>query len=223
MIIFENVTKIYDNIKVLDNINLSIKHGSFVSIIGHTGSGKTTLVNILLGFLKPDYGKILIDDIDISKLDKYDLQIYRRNIGVIFQDFKLIQNRTVYENISLALEVCEYNDDELEKKVKSVAQFTGISSKLSYYPIQLSGGEKQKVAIARAISHDPKLLIADEPTGNLDPISTKEILNLLLKINNYGYTVIITTHNVNLVNFLQKRVIKMVNGKIIGDYIGGYY
>lgn len=223
MLVFNDVSKHYNNNYALQDISLSIRHGEFVFVVGHTGSGKTTLINLLMGDIKPDSGSIMVDDVDISRLDRDDLQLYRRNIGIIFQDFKLIPKYTVYENILLSLEVCEYPQNLVNKKINDIADFIGIQNKLNLYPVQLSGGEKQKVAIARAIVHDPKLLIADEPTGNLDPDSTTEILTLLLKVNNQGYTVILTTHNVNLVNLLQKRVIRMEKGNVISDKIGGYY
>lgn len=217
MISFENVSKKYGRTTVLDKLNLQILSGEFVSIIGPSGAGKSTLVYMLMGAEKIDHGNILVDGYTINAMDEREMQFFRRRIGVVFQDYKLLPQKTVYENVAFAMEVCGYEDFEIRKRVPEILEYVGLSEFAKRFPHQLSGGERQRTAIARALVHHPRLIVADEPTGNLDPKTAKEIVGLLLKINRDGITVILTTHNVGLVDLIKKRVIKLVNGKVISD------
>ena len=226
MIRFVNTTKKYANntTSSLDNINLEIKAGEFVSLIGHSGAGKSTLLKALIGEIKPEMGEVWIEDIRVDKIKPEYLPYLRRRIGVIFQDFKLLGTRTVFENVALAMRVAGATKKEIDRDVVRLLELVGISHRANNYPNELSGGEKQRVAIARALSHNPILLIADEPTGNLDKQNTYDIINLLLKINNSGTTVILATHDQEVVDKLKKRVITVQKGKIILDQsIGMYY
>lgn len=224
MIKLIGVNKAYKNkIKVLDDVNLSIKAGEFVSLVGQSGTGKTTLVKILTGEEKISSGRILIGDWDITNIGKSEIPYLRRQIGVIFQDFKLLKKKTLGENISFALQVCGKSPGKIKKIVPSVMKIVGLSGKENRYPNEVSGGEQQRAAIARALVHQPKILLADEPTGNLDAINTGEIIDLLLKINNFGTTVILVTHNREVVNNLNRRVITIDAGRIISDRVRGRY
>lgn len=218
------VNKIYKNKnKVLDDINLSIKSGEFVSIVGQSGTGKTTLVKILTGEEKASSGKVWIGDWDITNIGKSEVPYLRRQIGVIFQDFKLLNKKTLGENIAFALQVCGKSPGKIKRIVPSVMKIVGLSGKEDRYPHEVSGGEQQRTAIARALVHQPKILLADEPTGNLDAINTNEIIDLLLKINNFGTTVILVTHNRDVVNNLNRRVVTFDDGRIVGDRAHGKY
>lgn len=217
MISFQNVTKRYNKINVLDNIDFTIESGEFVSVIGASGAGKSTLIHALIGGETINQGKIIVDGFVVNEMKERALQFYRRRIGVVFQDYKLLSQKTVYENVAFAMEVCGYEKNDIQKRVEEVLEIVGLKKQQKHFPHQLSGGEKQRVAIARALVHHPRLLVADEPTGNLDPKTAKEIIDLFLKINEAGITVILTTHNVTLVDFIKKRVIKLDNGKIISD------
>jgi cell division transport system ATP-binding protein len=226
MIRFVNVSKRYSNEDnfALKNINLSIQSGEFVSFVGQSGAGKSSLLKMLIGEEKPVSGEVWIEDIRVDQIKPEFLPYLRRRIGVVFQDFKLLPTRTVYENISLAMEVAGATKAEIKRDVPKLLDLVGIPEKSNNYPKELSGGEKQRVSIARALSHNPILLIADEPTGNLDKTNTYDIINLLLKINNSGTTVLLATHDQEVVNKLQKRVITIGNGEIILDQeIGKYY
>lgn len=224
MILFENVTKRYGKIAVLDRLNLSILRGEFVSIIGASGAGKSTLIYTLIGAEKIDQGKVSVDGFHVNEMKDRDLQYFRRKIGVIFQDYKLLPQKTVYENVAFAMEVCGYETPDIRKRVDEVLTIVGLQDYKKRFPHQLSGGEQQRVAVARAIVHNPGLLVADEPTGNLDPVTAKELIELLLKINREGITVVLTTHNAGLVDFLQKRVVKLAHGKVVSDLKqGGYH
>jgi len=224
MIKFENVSKSYANkIKILRDINLHIKVGEFVSIVGQSGAGKTSLVKILIGEEKVDEGKVIIGDWDITRIKRHDIPFLRRQIGVIFQDFKLLPKKTLKENISFALEVCGASSAKIKKIVPSVLKIVGLEDKGDRYPREVSGGEQQRAAIARALVHQPKILLADEPTGNLDAINADEIINLLLRINKFGTTVVLVTHNKDIVNHLNRRVIAMDKGIIISDKEHGKY
>lgn len=223
MIRLTNVSKNYDKIKVLRQINLHIKPGEFVSIVGQSGAGKTTLVRILIGEERVKEGQVLIGDWDITKLSKREVPYLRRQIGVIFQDFKLLPKKTLEENVSFALEVSGGTPGKIKKIVPSVLKIVGLEDKKNRYPDEVSGGEKQRAAIARSLVHQPKILLADEPTGNLDAINADEIINLLLRINKFGTTVILVTHNKEIVNRLNKRVITMEHGQIINDQERGKY
>lgn len=224
MIKFEDVSKSYANkIKILRGINLNVKVGEFVSIVGQSGAGKTTLVKILIGEERVDEGKVVVGDWDITRISRHDVPFLRRQIGVIFQDFKLLPKKTLRENISFALEVCGAPAAKIKKIVPSVLKIVGLEDKGDRYPREVSGGEQQRAAIARALVHQPKILLADEPTGNLDAINADEIIDLLLRINKFGTTVILVTHNKDIVNRLNRRVITMDKGIIISDKEHGKY
>jgi len=220
---FENVVKYYGNSKALDGVNLDIHHGEFISLVGMSGAGKTTMFKILLGEESVDRGKVLIDGIDISEVRKQDMPLLRRRIGMVFQDMKLLPARTAYENVSFAMEVCGFSRNIIEKDVPKILSIVGLGHKAKFFPDQMSGGEKQRLAIARALSHRPVLLLADEPTGNLDEINAGEVLELLLKINRLGTTVILATHAVELVNKIKKKVITVKDGKIVREQEIGKY
>jgi cell division transport system ATP-binding protein len=224
MIKFENVSKRYNHHSTaLDGVNLEIHHGEFISLVGLSGAGKTTLFKLIIGEEKIDEGKILIDDVDISQVRKQDLPYLRRKIGMVFQDMKLLPKRTAFENVGFAMEVCGYNDEAINKNVPKILDLVGLLHKKDDFPHQMSGGEKQRVAIARALAHRPVLLLADEPTGNLDEINASEILELLLKINKLGTTVILATHASEIVDKIQKRVVTIENGRIIREQQIGKY
>ncbi|NJK71336.1 cell division ATP-binding protein FtsE [Candidatus Gracilibacteria bacterium] len=227
MIKYQNVSKQYgkDSNSALKNVNLEIKAGEFVSFIGASGAGKSTLLKMLIGEAKPDRGgEIWIEDIRVDKIKSEFMPYLRRRIGVIFQDFKLLPSRTVYENVSLAMEVAGANKEEIKRDVPKLLDLVGIVAKSDRYPNELSGGEKQRVSIARALSHNPILLIADEPTGNLDKANTYEIITLLLKIHNSGTTVLLATHDQEVVDKLKKRVITIQDGEVVLDQeVGMYY
>ncbi|MBU1019525.1 MAG: cell division ATP-binding protein FtsE [Patescibacteria group bacterium] len=217
MILFKSLTKRYDGHTVLQDIDLQISGGEFITLVGPSGAGKSTLIQILTGALKPTRGSVSVDGYNITKLDRASLQKYRRKLGIVFQDFKLLPHKTVFENIAFAMEVCGADEKEIRKKVNEVLEVVGLTKQKNHFPRQLSGGEKQRTAIARALVHNPKLLIADEPTGNLDPASGKEILQILQKINVNGTTVILATHNKSLVDRLMRRVVNLKEGKIVSD------
>ncbi|KKP40050.1 MAG: cell division ATP-binding protein FtsE, cell division transport system ATP-binding protein [Candidatus Peregrinibacteria bacterium GW2011_GWF2_33_10] len=217
MLLFENVTKQYGARPVLDNINLKIEGGEFVTLIGQSGAGKSTLLHALIGATKIDKGGIYIDGYPVHEFDNQALQSYRRNLGVIFQDYKLLNKKNVFENIAYAMEVCGCEDESIQTRVIEVLRLVGMIDHQSKFPDELSGGEKQKTAIARALVHNPKLIIADEPTGNLDPEASKSIIELLLMLNTVGITVILATHNKDLVNMIQRRVVVLKQGQIVSD------
>lgn len=207
----------------LENINLKIEKGEFVSIVGPSGAGKSTIVKMLICEEKPDSGKILIAGRNIVQLKPQELPYFRRKVGVVFQDFKLLPQKSVYENVSFALEVCEASDEEIRDKVPRIIDLVGMLKRKDNLPNELSGGERQRVSIARALVHSPKILIADEPTGNLDPVNAWEIIELLGRINSRGTIVILATHNKAIVDRLKRRVVLIKNGKIISDkFRGGY-
>lgn len=223
MIYFNNVTKKYKDTASLLDVSLTITQGEFVSIVGHSGAGKTTLAKLILAEEKPTDGTVFFDSVDIHKLTNKDLIKIRRRIGVIFQDFRLLPNRNAYENISFALEATGKTDEEIAQDVPHVLELVNLANKAFHFPHQLSGGEKQRLAIARAIITQPDLLIADEPTGNLDPINTSEVVNILKKINDLGTTVVLTTHNRGVVEQIKSRVVTLENGKIVRDDREGKY
>jgi cell division transport system ATP-binding protein len=224
MIEFENVTKHFsDRDRSVENISFKINPGEFVSIIGHSGAGKTTVTRLLLGEIRPSSGNIWFAGFDVDAMKSSDRQAYRRRIGTVFQDFKLLPTKTAYENIAFAMEVSGKLNDEIDADVPYALELVGLSHKAHAFPHELSGGEKQRLAIARAIINQPELLIADEPTGNLDPVATTEIINILKKINDLGTTVILTTHNKSVVDNLHKRVVSLENGHIIRDEANGKY
>ena len=224
MIYFDNVSKIYGKDSVaLEDVTLTIEPNEFVSLVGHSGAGKTTLLKMLLAEERPTTGKIMFEETDIHSLSKNLMNNFRRRIGTVFQDFRLLPQKTAYENIAFAMEVAGRHDDEIASDVPHVLELVDLADKMTNFPHQLSGGEKQRVAIARAIVNQPDIIIADEPTGNLDPISTYEIVQILKKINDLGTTVILTTHNKGVVDSVGKRVVTMENGKIIRDDKAGRY
>ncbi|MFA6145975.1 MAG: cell division ATP-binding protein FtsE [Patescibacteria group bacterium] len=224
MIKFANVTKFYrPNTYALRNVSFHIKPGEFVSIVGQSGAGKSTIIKLLTAEEKADEGKIIIGGWDITKVRPAEIPTLRRQIGVVFQDFKLLAKKTVYENIAFALEVINTPQKQIKPIVKQVLKIVGLENKINYFPRQLSSGEAQRVVIARSLVHRPKILLADEPTGNLDPITTRDIIELLTKINEFGTTILLVTHNREIVNFFKKRVITLDRGVVIGDQIRGRY
>lgn len=224
MIHFDKVTKIYpDNSVALDNVTFSIDPGEFISIVGHSGAGKSTLVKMLLAEDRPTAGKVHYGSVNVHNLSRKEINDFRRKIGVVFQDFRLIPKKTVYENIAFAMEVAGRHDDEIEADVPYVLKLVDLENKIWNFPDELSGGEKQRVAIARAIVNQPDIVVADEPTGNLDPLNTYEIVQILKKINDLGTVVLLTTHNKGVVDSVGKRVITMERGKIVHDDPKGHY
>jgi len=224
MIKFHGVTKIYGRDAVaLRDINLHIKAGELVSLVGQSGTGKTTLTKMLIAEERPSKGKIEIGSWDITDIGPDDVPFLRRQIGTIFQDFKLLPKKTVYENVAFALEVVGEKHSRIRSVVPQVLEIVGLSNKADRYPRQISGGEQQRVAIARSLVHRPKIIIADEPTGNLDSINTVEIIEILKKINEFGTTILLATHNREIVNHLRRRVITLRGGEIASDEEEGKY
>jgi cell division transport system ATP-binding protein len=224
MIKFVNVSKFYPpNVYALRNISFHIRPGEFVSIVGQSGAGKTTIIKLLLAEEKVTSGKILLGDWDITKIKLREVPILRRQIGVVFQDFKLLEKKTIQENITFALDVARVSRKRTKEIGEQVLRIVGLKNKGKYFPRQLSAGELQRAVIARALVHHPKILIADEPTGNLDPIITRDIVRLLKKINEFGTTVLLVTHNREIVNFVRRRVFTLDKGLMIGDQPAGRY
>ncbi len=224
MIYFNNVSKVYDKDSVaLDKVTLTVTEGEFVSIVGHSGAGKTTLVKMILAEAAPTEGTVFFESVDIHKLKSTDLTNLRRRIGVVFQDFKLLSNKTAYENIAFAMEAVGKTDEEIAGDVPHVLELVDLGQKSNHFPHEMSGGEKQRLSIARAIINQPEIIIADEPTGNLDPVNAYEIIQILKKINDLGTTVILTTHNKGILESVKKRVITMENGKVVRDDKEGKY
>lgn len=226
MITFEKVIKEYNGNQVyraLDDINLEVKEGEFVSIIGPSGAGKSTLLKMLIREETPSEGKVLVDEVNVAELADIEVPHLRRKIGTIFQDFKLLSNKTAFENVAFALEVIGASQSEIETDVPKVLRIVGMEDKVANFPHQLSGGEKQRIAIARALVHRPKILLADEPTGNLDLLNTYDVIKLLMKINEFGTTVIVASHDREVINAVGKRVITMDKGKIVKDQEQGKY
>jgi cell division transport system ATP-binding protein len=224
MITLKNVSKIYPpDTYALKNVNVRIEAGEFVSIVGQSGTGKTTFIRLIIAEEKPTKGRVIIGDWDITEIAQHEIPILRRQIGVVFQDFKLLPRKTVFENVAFGLEVAGINHNKIKQIVPQVLKIVGLELKKDRFPKQLSGGEQQRTVIARALVHRPKILVADEPTGNLDSINTQEIINLLRKINEFGTTVVLVTHNREIVNSLRKRVITLDHGMIISDQSSGKY
>lgn len=223
MIKFENVIKYFGNTKALSAIDLEIKHGEFVSIVGLSGAGKSTLLKLVTGEERADEGKVLIDNIDIAKVKISDLPYLRRKIGMVFQDIKLLSKRTAFENVAFAMEVSGHRREQIEKEVPKILELVGLLHKKRSFPHEMSGGERQRIAIARSLAHRPALLMADEPTGNLDEVNAAEVLDLLLKINKLGTTVILATHAADLVNKIKKRVITIEGGRVVLEQERGRY
>lgn len=223
MIKFDNVTKTYGKTEALRDINVEIRKGEFISIVGQSGAGKSTLLRLITAEEKPDSGRILIDDIDVAKIRSGDVPYLRRKIGVVFQDIKLLPNRTAFENVAFAMEVAGERSEVIQKEVPKILELVGLLDKTDSMPGEMSGGERQRVAIARALAHKPVLLLADEPTGNLDSINAWDIIQLLLKINAKGTTVVLATHAKDLVNSIKKRVITVEKGRVVYDQEKGKY
>jgi cell division transport system ATP-binding protein len=224
MIYYDKVTKIYsDKSMALDNVSFGVEPKEFVTIVGHSGAGKTTLMKLLIAEDRPTSGSVFLESTDIHRLNKKQMSNLRRRIGTVFQDYRLIPNKTIYENIAFAMEAAGRPDAEIASDVPHVLELVDLAHKIWNFPHELSGGERQRVAIARAIVTQPDIILADEPTGNLDPTSTYEIVRILKKINELGTTVLLTTHNKGVVDEVGGRVITMENGKIIRDDKMGKY
>jgi cell division transport system ATP-binding protein len=223
MIKFENVSKIYtassksSQIVALDDVSFSVAKGEFVSIVGRSGAGKTTLLKLLLGEEKPTKGSVFFEEQDICKIKSEHMPLVRRRMGAVFQDYKLIPSKKTFENVAYALEVIGATNEDVCRDVPQVLEIVGLSQRANNFPRELSGGEKQRAAIARALIHRPDVILADEPTGNLDPYNASDIIKLLVRINEMGTTVILATHDKQVINSLGKRVITLDNGKIIRD------
>ena len=224
MIYLDKVSKVYsDDSTALDEVSLTIKPKEFISIVGHSGAGKTTLMKMILAEERPSSGSVLFGSVNIHKLKRHRLHEYRRKIGAIFQDFRLLPNKTAFVNIAFAMEMAGRRDSEIASDVPYVLEMVDLGNKMWSFPNELSGGEKQRVAIARAIVNQPDVVIADEPTGSLDPVNTYEIVQILKKINDLGTTVILTTHNKGVIDSLGRRVVTMERGKVIRDDPTGKY
>ncbi|HEY4515259.1 MAG TPA: cell division ATP-binding protein FtsE [Candidatus Paceibacterota bacterium] len=224
MLTFEKVSKIYpDNSVALAGISFLVKEGEFLSVVGHSGAGKTTILKMIMAEERPSEGAVLFDNINVHTLRRDLMPDYRRRIGAVFQDFRLLPEKTAYENVAFAMEAAGRPDEMIETDVPEVLELVGLANKMWNFPHQLSGGEQQRVAIARAIINQPDMLVADEPTGNLDPVNTYDVIQILKKVNDLGTTVLLTTHNKGVIDFLGKRVITMDSGRIVRDDPSGKY
>jgi cell division transport system ATP-binding protein len=224
MILFDKVSKVYpDGSVALEDVSLKIEPKEFVSIVGHSGAGKTTLLKMLLAEERPTAGSVYYDDTDVHSLNKKEINDIRRKIGMVFQDFRLLPGKTAYENIAFTMEAAGRSDEEIETDVPHVLELVDLADKIWNFPHELSGGEKQRVAIARALVNQPDIIIADEPTGNLDPVNTYDVVQILKKINDLGTTIILTTHNKGIIDSLGKRVVALENGKVVRDDKHGKY
>ncbi|MCR5468161.1 MAG: cell division ATP-binding protein FtsE [Lachnospiraceae bacterium] len=224
MISLEHVSKSYTaGIPALNDINIEIEDGEFVFIMGDSGSGKSTLIKILLKELEPSEGKVLVNNFNLARVRRRSIPKFRRNIGVVFQDFRLLKDRNIYDNVSFAMKVVGAPTREIKKRVPMMLSLVGLAAKYKSFPKQLSGGEQQRVAIARALVNEPKILLADEPTGNLDSNNAWEIMRLLEEINRRGTTVVVVTHNTDIVRAMNKRVITIKKGVLVSDEMGGGY
>jgi cell division transport system ATP-binding protein len=224
MIEFKNVKKTYENgTEALNGVDLRIEDGEFVFIVGSSGAGKSTLTKLLTREEKISEGSLTVDEFDLVKMPERKVPYYRRSIGVVFQDFRLLPDKTVYENVAFAMEVVGEPRKVIKRRVPTILHLMGLEDKASSFPDQLSGGEQQRVALARALANNPKTIIADEPTGNIDPKKSLEIMNMLLKIHKKNKTVIVVTHEKYLVDHFRQRVITIENGKVVGDRVGGMF
>lgn len=224
MITLENVSKSYSTgAPALNNVSIQIDEGEFVFVVGDSGSGKSTFIRLLLRELLPTSGRIVVNGNDVAKLKRRQIPKFRRNMGVVFQDFRLLKDRNVYENVAFAQRVIQVSNKEIKKNVPSMLSIVGLAGKYKAKPRQLSGGEQQRVALARALVNNPPILLADEPTGNLDPKNSWEIMKLLEEINEKGTTVVVVTHNREIVNAMKKRVVTMNKGVIVSDEKEGFY
>jgi cell division transport system ATP-binding protein len=221
---FENVAKVFPgDITVLDNVNISFQAGEFISIVGASGAGKSTLLKLIYAEEVPTQGEVYFNERPLGKISRKHLPFFRRGIGTVFQDYKLLPQRTAFENVAYALEVDGKSTAEINEEVPEILEIVGLGDKMHKFPKQLSGGEQQRVSLARALIHRPKVIIADEPTGNLDPVSANEIIQLLLEINSFGTTVLLATHNKGIVDKIGKRVVLIDKGRIIHDQNKGKY
>jgi cell division transport system ATP-binding protein len=225
MVLMENVRKVYDssNTVALDDVSLTINDGEFVFLVGPSGSGKTTLMKLITGELRPTSGTVIINDFDMSTIKRRKLPKMRRTLGVVFQDYRLIENMSVYDNVAFAMRVVGAPNKEIKKRVPYILELVGLEGREKRLPTELSGGEQQRVAIARALVNSPRMIVADEPTGNLDPARSLELMLLLEKINEMGTTVLVVTHEKELVNAFNKRVITIDSGNLVSDGMEGYY
>lgn len=224
MIEFRNVKKHYPNGTVaLDGVDLKVDDGEFVFVVGRSGAGKTTMMKLLLREEQASSGDIIVGDYNLSKLANYKVPYYRRELGVVFQDFRLFKDKTVYENVAFAMRVVGTPTKMIKRRVPAILNTVNLADKSKNFPTELSGGEQQRVALARALANNPKIIIADEPTGNIDPKMSIEIMNLLMKINKLGKTVIVVTHEKNLVDYYKQRVVMLRDGKIVEDRVGGMF
>ena len=224
MIEFKNVTKAYNgNYFALEDVSLNIKDGEFVSIVGKSGAGKTTLLRLLTHEETPTQGEVVVDGVSVVEIKDKDIPLLRRMVGTIFQDFKLLSNKTVYENVAFALEVSGAPDEKIAEDVPQVLSVVGLEDKINNFPHELAGGEKQRVSIARALIHRPKILLADEPTGNLDLMNKFDVVELLKKINGFGTTVVLATHDDKSVNLISRRVVALDRGKVVSDQENAKY
>lgn len=223
MIELQNVTKIYDgNVVGVENVSLKIEKGEFVFLVGESGSGKSTLLKLLMKEVDPTKGKVIMEGKDVTRFRSRKTALLRRKMGIVFQDYRLLPQKTIYENVAFAMEAIEEKTRKIRRNVPRVLNLVGIAHKSRNFPNEVSGGEQQRCAIARALVNNPLFLLADEPTGNLDPRNSDEIMELIQYINEQGTTVIIATHDADIVNRMQKRVVHLVNGHIVRDEIGGY-
>ncbi|KKU21201.1 MAG: Cell division ATP-binding protein FtsE [Candidatus Nomurabacteria bacterium GW2011_GWA1_46_11] len=224
MIVFDRVSKVYpDSSVALEEVTLSIEPKEFISIVGPSGAGKTTLLKLFLAEEKPTDGAVYYESINIHTLGRKAIDAFRRKVGMVFQDFRLLPNKTVYENIAFTMEAANRTDEEIESDVPHVLELVDLTPKIWNFPRELSGGEKQRVAIARALVNEPDIIIADEPTGNLDPANTYDIVQILKKINDLGTTVILATHNKGIIDLLKRRVVAMERGRVVRDDKTGKY
>lgn len=224
MIAFQSVSKIYNSHSTaLEDINFKVAPGEFISLVGRSGAGKSTIIKLLIGEEKPSRGRIFFGQYEVNKLNDNELPAFRRHIGIVFQDFRLLVAKNAYENVAFALEVAGRPQREIAELVPQVLDMVGLSDKMKNFPHELSGGEKQRVAIARAMVHRPEVIIADEPTGNLDPFHASEIIDLLKRINQLGTTVVLATHDKDIINFIGKRVMTLDRGRIVRDEENGKY
>lgn len=225
MIDFKNVKKAYtsNGTLALDGVDLHVDDGEFVFIVGHSGAGKTTMMKLLLREEAVSSGTLIVGDYNLSKIKNKDIPYYRRELGVVFQDFRLFPNKTVYENVAFAMQVIGTPRSMIKRRVPAILTTVNLAEKMTCFPNELSGGEQQRVALARALANNPKIIIADEPTGNIDPKMSIEIMNLLMRINKLGKTVIVVTHEKNLVDYYKQRVVILKDGKIAEDRVGGMF
>ncbi|MDP3880859.1 MAG: cell division ATP-binding protein FtsE [bacterium] len=227
MIHFQNVTKVYDKVNKesigIEDVTFKIEPGEFVSLVGKSGAGKSTILKLLIGQERPTRGRVLVGEYEVNKLTVSEMPKLRRQIGVVFQDFRLLSSKTAYENIAFALEAAGRDEEEIEEYVPQVLDMVGLSHKQYHFPNEMSGGEKQRVAIARAMVHNPAVIVADEPTGNLDDVNSDEIIRLLLRINELGTTIILASHAKDVVNKIHRRVISLVDGRLVRDEKKGKY